>query len=219
MTWRGFFRLLTLAGLALATCGVAMRAYAQLTNNHQRDALLTARPISPDEVWQDAPGTALTPADGDPARLRLPDYGLWNTLEPVSLDLEAMAWATSDAGWHDFGAGWGRPGQGGNVVITGHSPSSDAAAWSRSAFRQLAYLQPGDAVELDAGGRTYRYRVARAFAIPADEAGAPDAAQWIAPGGPERLTLVTCWPPHTAAYRVVVVALPETETSIEENGR
>lgn len=208
--------MLTLAGLALTTGGAAMRAYAQLTNNHQRDVLLAARPDSPDEVWREAPRAALAPADGDPARLRLPDYGLWNTLEPVSLDLEAMAWTTSDAGWHDLGAGWGKPGQGGNVVLTGHSPASDPAVWARSAFRQLAYLQPGDAVELDAGSRTYVYRVARAFAIPADEAGTPYAAQWITPGGPERLTLVTCWPPHTAAYRIVVVALPETETSIEE---
>ncbi|MCC7207484.1 MAG: hypothetical protein IT323_09265, partial [Anaerolineae bacterium] len=82
MTWRGFFRLLTLAGLALTTCGAAMRAYAQLTNNHQRDVLLAARPVSPGEVWQHTARVALTPADGDPARLRLPDYGLWNTLEP-----------------------------------------------------------------------------------------------------------------------------------------
>jgi LPXTG-site transpeptidase (sortase) family protein len=128
-----------------------------------------------------------------------------------------MEWATSDAGWHDFGAGQGGPGQGGNVVITGHSPASDPSIWSRSVFRQLAYLQPGDAVELQAGSRAYRYRVARAFAIPADQAAAADAARWIAPGGPERLTLVTCWPPHTAAFRIVVVALPELWTSIEEN--
>lgn len=216
MRSRRFFGIVLLLGAALSIGGAGMRAYAQLTNNQQRDALLAARPASPEQVWAGAPDVALPLADGDPALLRLPDLGLWNTLEPVSLDLERMEWTTSDAGWHDVGAGQGRPGQGGNVVVTGHSPASDPAVWSRSAFRQLAYLQPGDRITLQAGSRTYTYRVARAFAIPAEEAATPDAARWIAPGGRERLTLVTCWPPHTAAFRVVVVALPELWSSTEE---
>lgn len=213
---RRFFGLIMLLGATLFTTGAAMRAYAQITNNQQRDLLLAARPRQPGEVWANAQHISLPPANGDPAALRLPDFGLWNSLEPVDLDLQAMEWATSDAGWHDFGAGQGRPGQGGNVVVTGHSPASDPGVWARSVFRQLAYLRVGDEIELQAGSHTYRYRVARAFAIPAGESSTPDAARWIAPGGPERLTLVTCWPPHTAAYRVIVVALPEAPPSIEE---
>jgi LPXTG-site transpeptidase (sortase) family protein len=206
---RGFFGRILVLGTALLLCGAAMRVYAQVTNNQRRDILLAARPQSPGELWQNAQPLTLPPADGDPKMVRLPDLGLWNALEPVELDWASLEWATSDAGWHRFGPEQGRPGQGGNVVITGHSPASEPDLWARSVFRQLAYLEPGDAIELQAGGAAYRYRVARAFAVPAEHASQPDAARWIAPGGPERLTLVTCWPPHTAAYRIIVVALPE----------
>lgn len=202
-------------GAVLLFGGAAMRGYAQWANNRTEARLLAARPLSPDAI--PAADHAFPPADSAPTRLSLPDLGLWNDLIPLHIEdsLDGPIWQTSDAGWHAppaqrNGRGW--PGFGGNVVMAGHSPAADPGVWARSVFRQLAYLTPGDRVEVTAGQHVYRYRVAAVFAIPEREAHTPEAAAWIAPGSAERLTLVTCWPPHTAAYRVIVVALPESST-------
>ncbi len=191
-----------------------MRVYANAVMIATEWRLLSARPGSPASVEVDR--GAFLPADGPPTEIRLPDFGLWNMLEPVGERISwrdgqiESAWDVADAGWH-VPSGW--PGWGGNVVIAGHSPSRDAHTWSRSVFRQLAYLAPGDRVEVIAGQRRYMYAVSRVFAITEQEAETPQAAAWIERGETERLTLVTCWPPHTAAYRVVVIAQPVSNGS------
>jgi LPXTG-site transpeptidase (sortase) family protein len=151
------------------------------------------------------------PADGPPTQIRLPGLDLWNTLQPVAQNVTwkegqiDVTWDVADAGWH-APSGW--PGYGGNVVMAGHSPSRDPKTWARSVFRQLAYLTAGDRVEVSAGTHRYLYAVSTVFLIPERESAAPGATAWIARGDAERLTLITCWPPNTAAYRVLVVALP-----------
>jgi LPXTG-site transpeptidase (sortase) family protein len=193
--------------------GAGMRVYASLTLAQVERRLIAARPASPAEIGSAA--GVFEPADGPPTEIRLPDLGLWNRLEPVNQRLSwqngqiDVAWDVADAGWH-VPSGW--PGWGGNVVIAGHSPSRDPNTWSRSIFRQLAYLEPGNRIELVAGSRTYRYEVARVFAIHERDAQTPAATAWIERGDSERLTLITCWPPHTAAYRVLVIAQPVKST-------
>ena len=202
-----------LVGAVLFAGGAGMRVYASLTLAQVERRLVTARPVSPAEIGPEI-GRAVgefDPADGPPTEIRLPDLGLWNRLEPVTERLSwqngqiDVAWDVADAGWH-VPSGW--PGWGGNVVIAGHSPSRDPNTWSRSVFRQLAYLEPGNRIELIAGSRTYRYEVVRVFAIHERDAQMPAATAWIERGDSERLTLITCWPPHTAAYRVLVIAQP-----------
>ncbi len=200
-------------GVALFLGGAGMRVYAQIVMAGTERQLLAARPNSPLSLLlgSNASPVAFPPADGAPRVIRVPDLGLWNTLAPVQDRITwqggqiARAWEVSDGGWH-VPSGW--PGHGGNVVVAGHSPARDAAIWARSVFRQLPYLAPGNVIELTAGSRIYSYEVSRVFALAEGEADTPDAAAWIGPVGVERLTLVTCWPPHTAAYRVVVVARP-----------
>lgn len=218
-------------GLVLFGSGVGMRAYATLHMAETERRLIAARPD--ESVLAFTPNSSpasegsgekqrmiFVPADGPPTAIRLPDLGLWNTLEPITTQVTwqdgqiVAAWEVRDAGWHLPN---GRPGKSHNVVIAGHSPSRDPGVWSRSVFRQLAYLNPGDPLELTAGNRVYIYRVNRVFAIPEGEAGSVEAIAWIAPGERERLTLITCWPPHTAAYRVLVIADPVT--SIEKTER
>jgi LPXTG-site transpeptidase (sortase) family protein len=116
-----------------------------------------------------------------------------------------LAWQVADAGWY---INSGVPGAGHNVILAGHSPSTEPNTWSHSVFRQLAYLQSDDRIELTAGSRTYLYTVAHVFAIPAAQADEPASQHWLQAGEAERLTLITCWPPHTAAYRVIVIAVP-----------
>lgn len=195
-----------------------MRAYAGLKMSSDERRLVAARPLSPTEI--SASTIQITPADGAPLEIRLPDLDLWNRVEPVTPKLAqsddgqiSLAWDAQDAGWH-VSSGW--PGMGHNVVVAGHSPSRNPQAWSHSIFRQLAYLTPGDQIELTAGSRRYFYAVDRVFAIPAQEADTLEAGAWIASGSAERLTLVTCWPPHTAAYRVIVIAQPVRSEPVME---
>ncbi len=206
--------ILLVIGGALFASGAGMRVYASVSMAATERRLLAARPAAPAEI--EAPSVTFVPADGPPTEIRLPDLGLWNTLAPVTEKVSwqdgqiVAAWDVADAGWH-VPSGW--PGWGGNVVIAGHSPSRDPHTWSRSVFRQLAYLSSGDRIEVTAGGRHYMYSVARVFAIPQAEADTLQAAAWIERGDSERLTLITCWPPHTAAYRIVVVAVSNGEKS------
>jgi len=203
------FLFLLLIGGVMFTGGAGMRGYAQLTMRDTEQRLIAARPASPVQI--ETRRGYFIPADSAPTAIRLPNYQLWNTLEPVSArpawqnGAISSAWDVRDAGWLTP-SGW--PGWSHNVVIAGHSPSRDSRTWARSVFRQLAYLKAGDRIEVTAGKWRYVYEVARVFAIPERDAESPEAAAWIDPGSVERLTLITCWPPHTAAYRVIVVAQP-----------
>lgn len=202
-------RLLVVIGAVALLLGVALRVYAQWDNARTESRLLPARPPAP--LPHGLPNFTAYATEA-PSLIRLPDYGLWNALEPVTLSADAAQpiWRVSDGGWHAPPDWSGLPGEGGNVVIAGHSPTQDPTIWPHSVFRQLAYLNAGDRIEVMAGA-TFRYRVAYTFIVPEGQATEPAAAQWIERGIDERLTLVTCWPPHTAAYRVVVVAYPEME--------
>ncbi len=201
--------ILLLVGAGLFFGGAGMRVYANVVIAQTQQRLVAARPAAPTEIPPSP--RRFDAADSAPSMIRLPDLGLWNQLAPVDEIVSwhdgqpEVAWDVADAGWH-VPSGW--PGWGGNVVIAGHSPSRDPKTWSRSIFRQLAYLEPGDRIELTAGSRIYTYEVARVFAIHERDAETASAAAWIERGSSERLTLITCWPPNTAAYRVLVIALP-----------
>lgn len=200
--------LLLIIGLLLAGGGAGMRVYASFTLHLTEDRLLRDRPASPDEMPTSSVTFSL--ATVAPIEIRLPDYDLYNRLETVALwqtDAGAL-WQVSDAGWH-LGA---KPGDGANVVIAGHSPSHTSEIWRHSIFRQLAYLHPGELIEVQTSEHVYRYGVVRVFAIPLAEAETAAAGKWIAPGNTERLTLVTCWPPHDPTTRVIVIANPLSET-------
>ena len=203
---RRFWLISLVGGVSLFALGIGMRVYAAAAIAITEQRLSAARPVN---SASPLPPFTFQPADAAPDGLRLPEYNLWNTLEPVSEAVDwangQLTWLVNDAGWH-VPSGW--PGWGSNVVVAGHSPSSDRAVWARSVFRQLAYLKSGDEVDLTAGHTLYRYRVSTVFSIPAAEAGTASAAAWLGPDLGERLTLVTCWPPNTAAYRVLVIAYP-----------
>ncbi len=207
-----------LFGLSLFAGGAGMRVYAQIDLYNTQQRLLAARPASSADVTSAA--STFESADSSPSRIDLPAAGLWNALEPVDQQAEwqgdqmGMAWGVADAGWH-IHSGW--PGWGGNVVIAGHSPSRDPRTWAHSIFRQLAYLANGDHIEVTAGKRVYVYAVSNVFAVPGSDAQTPNAIAWLDRGHAEHLTLITCWPPRTAAYRVVVIAQPVSTYLVTEH--
>lgn len=211
-----FHIILIVLGLALFAGGAAMRVYAQVVMAQTEARLLQARPPSPEAI--PTRSIAVLAADEAPTAISIPALGLWNSLESVDQLAQfgsnelALNWTVSDAGWH---VPSGVPGWKNNVVIAGHSPSLDSKTWTHSIFRQLAYLLPGEHLELTAGKHVYMYAVDRVFAIPANEDDSPAATAWLARGNSDQLTLITCWPPHTAAFRVIVVAQPIGSRTLE----
>ncbi|HEX6989691.1 MAG TPA: sortase [Bacillota bacterium] len=86
------------------------------------------------------------------------------------------------------------PHLGGNVAIAGHRTTY--GAW----FRHLDRLEKGDIIHLIYDGSMYRYEVERVWVIAYND--------WsvIAPTGEHVLTLTTCHPPGSSAYRLAVRA-------------
>lgn len=152
------------------------------------------------------------PATAPPTRLVIPAIGVDATVVPVG-------WHTAEEGgklvnvWDvaDYAVGWHKtsayPGQGENVVMNGHHNIRGKV------FRYLVDLAAGDEVIVYVGEMAYHYRVTEKHIV--EEKNAPAEvrernAQWIAPTGDERVTLVTCWPYTNNTHRVIVVAKPAT---------
>ncbi len=125
----------------------------------------------------------------------------WRIVEEGGV--KKTAWETADhaAGHHANSA---NPGEGGNVVLSGHHSLKGAV------FARLSELAPGDEVILEAmDGSSYLYVVEENLLL--EEAGASleerrAHARYMAPTPDETLTLVSCWPSWTNTHRVVVVA-------------
>ncbi len=103
------------------------------------------------------------------------------------------------AGWHKNSA---LLGDGGNVVMSGHNNIFGAV------FRELDQLKQGQEIEVYSGDVRYTYEIETVMIVP--EARATDEqrkenAQWIAPYGDDRLTLVSCWPRDDNTHRIIVV--------------
>lgn len=202
---------LILLGVVLVAMGAGMRLVASAALRNREASLLNARPSAPTQRTSYASVASLPPARSAPMSIRIPEMDLWNQVSPADVFISwnegvpAQTWQVEDAGWY---APSGPPGWGRNVVIAGHSPVLDPEVWERSIFRILPYLEPGQVIELFTNEVVYGYQVAQVFAIPAKESQDQEVVAWIADSGDERLTLVTCFPPHTAANRVLVVAFP-----------
>ena len=106
--------------------------------------------------------------------------------------------------------GSANPGQGGNIVLAGHS---GGRAYP---FNDIYYLKAGDVIHIWSDGRQYEYTVTERLVL--DEIGPNvtfkqriENARLIEPTTEELVTLVTCWPldgPEKFNQRVVVRAVP-----------
>ncbi|HMA35662.1 MAG TPA: sortase [Chloroflexia bacterium] len=110
----------------------------------------------------------------------------------------------------DYAAGhhWGtaNPGQGGNIVLTGHNN------WHGEVFRYLEFLQPGNTIDVvTADGGHWRYIVQQMQKLPEKNVSwdtQMQHAEVMDPTPFERLTLITCWPYKTYTHRLVIFAAP-----------
>ncbi|MCE7939297.1 hypothetical protein DCC79_00745 [bacterium] len=129
----------------------------------------------------------------------------------VNGEAQGNVWETADfaAGFHTDSA---RPGDVGNIVISGHNNVKGAV------FQNLYDLDAGDPIYLYAGERTWAYTVAHKLVVRESEASAErrrQNARWIEPTPDERLTLVSCYPRWGNTHRVIIVARPSIATVVQ----
>jgi len=173
--------------------------------------LVTATPTHPPPSGGATP-TPLPEATPIPlswARVQVPSVGIDTAIVPVGWQLvgppearyaewEVAAFA---AGHHKDSA---RPGQVGNVVLSGHHNILGEV------FRDLWSLQPGDEILLtDSTGTLYRYVTREVHILP--DAGMPPEVRasylrYLQRTREPILTMVTCWPYESNTHRTIVVA-------------
>jgi LPXTG-site transpeptidase (sortase) family protein len=95
------------------------------------------------------------------------------------------------------------PGEGGNIIIFGHSSYySDKSGDYKKIFKNLADLKTGDIVETQFNHQKYLYKVYQKEIVD------PESSKFLDQTKKEQLTLITCVPPGTTKYRLIVLARP-----------
>lgn len=120
-----------------------------------------------------------------PTRIVVSSAGIDSTIAEVGVVRQdgRTVWETAwrSAGHHLDSA---RPGQPGNMVITGHVSVVDRA--NVAVFKTLDRVKPGDIVEVSAGDSVYRYAVDRVTVV------SPAALNLLRSSHDARVTLITC---------------------------
>lgn len=131
-----------------------------------------------------------------PTRLVVPTAGIDTTVAEVGVLLEdgEPVWETA---WHAAGhhLNSARPGQPGNMVLTGHV--SVASAATTPVFATLDRVAAGDVIEVHAGEDTYRYAVRDIQVVE------PTATRLLRSDHRATVTLITCTP--DLKHRLVVI--------------
>ncbi|HMO59027.1 MAG TPA: sortase [Roseiflexaceae bacterium] len=129
----------------------------------------------------------------------------WDVVEQEGRQVAVWQVAEYAVGHH---RGSANPGDAENIVLAGH------VGGYGKVFKDLIELQPGDRITIYSGDQQYLYTVSEQHMLleegVSEEQRAANAA-YIAPGGSEMLTLVTCWPdtgPERFNYRIIVRAVP-----------
>ena len=172
--------------------------------------LAPATPSSPAAAAPVASDDATGPQPPD--RIVAPTIKLESRIVPVGWRTVSNADGSTSEEWvvASYAVSWhktsARPGQQGNVVLTGHNNIEGEV------FRHLGAFNLGDPITLYAGGRVLKYKVVDKFIV--KEQGVPYEqrlanAQWIGPFADERLTLVSCWPYTGSSHRIFIIAKPD----------
>ncbi len=95
------------------------------------------------------------------------------------------------------------PGQGGKILIYGHSSGYpwDTSSYTKI-FRTINKLAIGDQIYVAYNGKSYVYQVSKKKTVDAKDTSS------FKPNGTEELILYTCWPPDSIAQRYLVFATP-----------
>lgn len=169
----------------------------------------TSRPIEPIQTPATVEPIA---ASGLPVRLISQAIGLdspvvamgWRSEERGGQVISEWVVPENEAGWHRNSA---RPGQGSNIVISGHNNSSGGRV-----FANLDELEVGNQITVVTDeGKLYDYQISdkqivRAFGASQETLDYLRAV--IQPTQTEQLTLISCWPSWTNTHRLIIIAKP-----------
>jgi sortase A len=203
------------------------RAIAQPTrpaataNVAQAGAPVTPTAMPRDNAPLAAPPTAAPMAASvtieNPARLVIPAIDLDAPITEVHLLYKdgdpAASWQVPRgrmAGWQNDSA---RLGMVGNLVLNGHHNIEGRV------FERLKDLAAGDLIFVYGPTERVIYALTERHLLL--ERGQPLSvrlahAQYIQPTPDQRLTLVTCWPPTNYSHRLVLIALPISDQTMNE---
>lgn len=189
------WRLAVEAGLLLvAAGGAAWFGFAGGTAMAD-PAISTAAAAQESALASDqAPGSL--PQGALPTRVVLERAGIDAPISEVGVvnDGARAVWETAwRAAGHHIGSA--RPGQPGNMVLTGHVSVADRR--NIAVFATLGRAQKGDIVEVYAGDQVYRYAVSRVGVVQ------PSAVSVLRSDHTATVTLITCTPDLKS--RVIVV--------------
>lgn len=155
------------------------------------------------------PDELSAPTNLEPNRIVIPKLGL---NAPIGWDvpLEQMLERLRDGVTHY--AGSAKPGEIGNIFITGHSSNF---WWDKGRFNQvfalLDKLSPNDDIFVNYEGKTYHFVVERSYVVK------PTNIEVLNPTDQPILTLMTCTPVGTTINRLIIQAKQVTATTESAN--
>jgi hypothetical protein len=176
-----------------------------------------------------APTATPTPEPVLPARLVFPDLGIdtkvvemgWTEVQQARSGWVEWVVPKNEAGWHINSA---RLGERGNIVMSGHNNiyarvfGPISYAWDNTgrekidAFTDRSHLLDGRLIQVyGTDGREVDYAVTAFYRV--KDSGVSEAqraanGRFMDATDHMQLTLITCWPPSSNTYRLIVVAEP-----------
>jgi len=185
-------RRFSLSGSNLAFVGMVIGAgaiawYGTMSRPGEPTTPAEAATIAPAVAANELPEVRELPRGSLPTRLVVPSAGIDTSVVEVGVvvDRGKATWETAwrAAGHHIDSA---RPGQPGNVVITGHVSVADRA--NLAVFKTLNQVHPGDIIEMQTGDQVYRYAVTKVSTVD------PNATNVLRSSHQSTVTLITCTP-------------------------
>ncbi|MCB0153746.1 MAG: sortase [Anaerolineae bacterium] len=173
---------------------------------------IASAPPSPAPPAPASPIPATPVAGGLPTRIIIEKVNLdapvvemgWRVIEQAGRPVSEWVVPENEAGWHINSA---RPGQGSNVVLSGHNNSTGGHV-----FAGLTELAVGDTIRiLTSEDEQFDYQIEDTQIVRTLGASQETLAYLqtaIEPTAAERLTLITCWPSWTNTHRLIIVASP-----------
>ncbi|MEW5960833.1 MAG: sortase [Chloroflexota bacterium] len=174
--------------------------------------LSTPVPTPPQSSSSSTPARPSPAPGGVPTRLVIEAIKLdtpivemgWQTMEENGQAVSVWQVPENEAGWHLNSA---RPGDGSNVVISGHNGSTGGHI-----FGDLSEVEVGDQITLWTDrAAPFQYQISETQIVPAFNASESNLEYLrtvIQPTQAEQLTLITCWPAWTNTHRFIVIAHP-----------
>lgn len=209
-------------GSAALTPTVIPSPTPSLSVEVEAESVVRTVDATPVVTLQPSPTPTAVRAGVAPTRVSIPSIDLDAPVVPIgwtmtTVDGQSQAiWDVPDGGrvgWHNTSVPLGVPG---NTVLNGHNTSQGEV------FRDLYKAEIGAQIFMTGeDGEVYVYRIGEKYIL--REAGRPlsvrlENARYIQQTSDERLTLVTCHPYGSLANRLVLIALPITDTNLERGG-